>query len=324
MDSQDNINIVKSADSHQKDITKFHKGLASETENIELDDKVISKGVGRLFKDKKFGVYYSAVDGKKPVGCVMNIHDYHHQLDKPTYWIQNVYVDPSARGKGVFKSLFDHTIEEAKKAKANSVKLYVDKGNERAKKVYQRLGMNDSRSIIFEVDWSSGKSLQLVPQEERRNFTYELLSAENLREMEAISWKHLIGDNNSDELNLHGLRAILEKNISCKVVVIRENLRIVGVTTAFMEWSEWRNGVMPWVYDCKIRSDIDVSEYKKYFKIFMTLSFQGCGQLETAFRIIFKDNKHKELFEAFKELGLELSHYSIYKISLWVKKQNEK
>lgn len=66
----------------------------------------------------------------------MNIKDYHPQLNKPSYWIQNVYVDPSARGKGVFKSLFDHTINEAKKAKANSVKLYVDKANEKAKKVY--------------------------------------------------------------------------------------------------------------------------------------------------------------------------------------------
>eukprot|EP00330_Aristerostoma_sp_ATCC50986_P010870 CAMPEP_0114583056 /NCGR_PEP_ID=MMETSP0125-20121206/6880_1 /TAXON_ID=485358 ORGANISM="Aristerostoma sp., Strain ATCC 50986" /NCGR_SAMPLE_ID=MMETSP0125 /ASSEMBLY_ACC=CAM_ASM_000245 /LENGTH=316 /DNA_ID=CAMNT_0001776313 /DNA_START=476 /DNA_END=1426 /DNA_ORIENTATION=- len=316
MQSNDNIDIIKSEQQHQKDITKFHKGLASETENIELDDKVISKGVGRLFKDDKYGVYYSAVENNKPVGCVMNIHDYHHQLDKPTYWIQNVYVDPKARGKGVFKSLFDHTIQEAKKANANAVKLYVDKGNEQAKKVYQRLGMNDSRQIVYEVDWSGEKSLELEPLENLRNFKFELLNYENLREMEAIQFKHLIGDNNTDKLNLKGLKAILDKKISCKVVVIRENLRIVGVTSSFMEWSEWRNGVMPWVYDVKIRSDIDAQDYKKYFKIMMTMTFLGCGSLETAFRIIFKENKHVELFEAMKEMNMDLSHYSIYKISL--------
>ena len=73
---------------------------------------------------------------------------------------------------------------------------------------------------------------------------------------------------------------------------------------------------MPWVYDVKIRSDIDAQDYKKYFKIMMTMTFLGCGSLETAFRIIFKENKHVELFEAMKEMNMDLSHYSIYKISL--------
>lgn len=63
-----------------------------------------------------------------------------------------------------------------------------------------------------------------------------------------------------------------------------------------MEWSEWRNGVMPWVYDVKINKDIKSTQYKEYFKIFMTMAFLGCGALRTAFRIIFKENRYPELY----------------------------
>ena len=66
-------------------------------------------------------------------------------------WIQSVYVDSSARGKGVFRSLYTKIVEDAKAdSDVKCVRLYVEKENETAITVYEKLGMTQLDTFAFD------------------------------------------------------------------------------------------------------------------------------------------------------------------------------
>lgn len=72
--------------------------------------------------------------------------------DKWYWWIQSVYVIPEYRGKGVYKAMYNKVKEAAKAENISQVRLYVDKTNFRAQKVYQKSGMHESHYLLYEED----------------------------------------------------------------------------------------------------------------------------------------------------------------------------
>ncbi|MFZ2506889.1 MAG: GNAT family N-acetyltransferase, partial [Steroidobacteraceae bacterium] len=67
-------------------------------------------------------------------------------------WIQSVYVLPEFRGAGAFKALFAHLLAYSRAdSRICGIRLYVDRGNERALEVYGRLGMHRSNYSIMEL-----------------------------------------------------------------------------------------------------------------------------------------------------------------------------
>jgi len=68
------------------------------------------------------------------------------------WWIQSVYVQPENRGKGVYRSMYDHVYKLAKDAGAASIRLYVEHDNEVAKKTYIKCGMEQSHYHMYEQD----------------------------------------------------------------------------------------------------------------------------------------------------------------------------
>ncbi|MCH7662913.1 MAG: GNAT family N-acetyltransferase, partial [Chloroflexi bacterium] len=72
------------------------------------------------------------------------------------WWIQSVYVDRRVRSRGVFRSLYDHIRNLARReGKACGLRLYVHHENHRAIQVYRNLGMNRSDYVLYEEDWSA-------------------------------------------------------------------------------------------------------------------------------------------------------------------------
>jgi ribosomal protein S18 acetylase RimI-like enzyme len=66
------------------------------------------------------------------------------------WWIQSVYVLPSARQHGVFRALYAHARSEARGSGAAGLRLYVDVTNTRAQAVYAAMGMNGGHYQVFE------------------------------------------------------------------------------------------------------------------------------------------------------------------------------
>ena len=76
------------------------------------------------------------------------------------WWIQSVYISPEFRGKGVYRQLYEFVVNKAQaQGDVCGFRLYVERENTRAQKVYEKLGMETSHYLMFEatrLKWRRG------------------------------------------------------------------------------------------------------------------------------------------------------------------------
>lgn len=104
-----------------------------------------------MLRDSAKGTYFVAEVGEEVIGQLMITNEWSEWRNGTYWWIQSVYVEKSARGQGVFKSLYAHVVTEAKKqGDVRGVKLYVYSDNITAQRSYMSLGMQKTNYEIFE------------------------------------------------------------------------------------------------------------------------------------------------------------------------------
>ena len=132
-------------------LIEFQMAMALETENVMLDKGIVTKGIENLFHDPAKGKYYVAELGNELIGCLMTTYEWSDWRNGNMLWIQSVYVDKAHRGKGVYKQMYQH-IKQLVHTSADfrGIRLYVDKTNHAAQRVYQQLGMNGEHYQVFE------------------------------------------------------------------------------------------------------------------------------------------------------------------------------
>jgi len=132
-------------------IAEFQIRMAAETEKIALDKSIISTGIEALFADPSKGIYHVAESGGKIIGCFLITYEWSDWRNGMIWWLQSVYVAESERGHGVFRKMYNHILETISGDPGIlGLRLYVDKSNTRAQKVYQSLGMNGDHYTVFE------------------------------------------------------------------------------------------------------------------------------------------------------------------------------
>ncbi len=146
------MTTVKEASFSDADgIAGFQIAMALETENLQLDKILVQQGVNAVFEDTGKGRYFIALDDEKLIASLMITDEWSDWRNGYIYWIQSVYVLPEYRGKGVFKQMYLHIKALVQNDPALSgIRLYVDKTNHKAQKVYKNIGMNDSHYQLFE------------------------------------------------------------------------------------------------------------------------------------------------------------------------------
>lgn len=146
--------IRKAKLSDSKTIAEFNAAMAKETEHIQLDVDRLLLGVRGLFEKPTLGYYTVAEIDGAVVGQMMITYEWSDWRNGVFWWIQSVYVLPDFRSEGIFKKLYLHTVEEAKQAgNVCGLRLYVEKENERAHHVYEKLGMTLTAYDMYEVDF---------------------------------------------------------------------------------------------------------------------------------------------------------------------------
>ena len=133
-------------------IAGANRALAQETEGLALDPALLIPGVRAVFEDPSLGRYYIAeVDGR-PVGQLLTTYEWSDWRNGLLLWIQSVYVLPEHRGSGAFKALFGYLQQIARDdSRICGIRLYVDRGNDRAQEVYARLGMHRSNYAVMQL-----------------------------------------------------------------------------------------------------------------------------------------------------------------------------
>ena len=132
-------------------IIDFQIKMALETEELTLEPDVVKEGVAAVFRDPTKGRYFVAEEEGVVVASLMITYEWSDWRNGLVWWFQSVYVLPQFRVKGIFAQMYHHIkgLVEAS-PDIRGLRLYVDKRNLPAQKVYTRLGMNGSHYDTYE------------------------------------------------------------------------------------------------------------------------------------------------------------------------------
>ena len=145
-----NFEIRPAAIDDTEKIVQFNIEMALESENLRLEPEKVRRGVEKSLSDPSMGCFYLAHRGDEILGQIRVTVEWSDWNNAQYWWIQNVYVVPSARRQGIYRALHDHVKKLAEAAGACRLQLYVDAENAAAQAVYKKLNMTQSNYLIFE------------------------------------------------------------------------------------------------------------------------------------------------------------------------------
>lgn len=147
--------IRKAGLSDLETLVDFQFKMAMESENLQLDKTVLTEGIQSVLTDHNKGTIYVTEDNGILVGTLMITLEWSDWRNGWVWWIMSLYVIPAYRRKGVFKQMYRY-IQELVKQDDNvkGIRLYVDKTNTRAQKVYDSIGMCGEHYTTYE--WLKG------------------------------------------------------------------------------------------------------------------------------------------------------------------------
>ena len=143
------IRVAKKEDAPA--LVEFNKAMALETEGKRLETNILQSGVKAVFDDENKGFYVVAESENKIIGGLMITFEWSDWRDGWFWWIQSVYILPEGRGRKIYSRLYDFVKEKARESGCVcGIRLYVEKENEHAQKVYERVGMDKSYYLMYE------------------------------------------------------------------------------------------------------------------------------------------------------------------------------
>ena len=137
------IENIKIRKAELKDVTIILNLINELAEYEKLLDEVTAtedKLMNTIFGNDKFVEVWLAEINDEPVGQVFFFRNYSTFLAKPGFYIEDIYVRPQFRGKGIGKKLLNKVIELAKEKNYGRVEWSVLNCNEPAIEFYKNIG----------------------------------------------------------------------------------------------------------------------------------------------------------------------------------------
>lgn len=132
-------------------LVEFNQAMAMETEGKALDTETLTAGVSAVLADKEKGSYVVIEDESNVVAGLLITREWSDWRNAWFWWIQSVYVRPTHRGTGLYSQMYQYVKQLATDAgDVCGFRLYVEKDNERARKVYEKLGMEETYYLMYE------------------------------------------------------------------------------------------------------------------------------------------------------------------------------
>lgn len=131
-------------------IAQFQVDMAKESEGTILDSERVLAGVTAAMNDVAKGTYLVARVNGEAISSLMLTREWSDWTNRWYWWIQSVYVKPEYRGKGAYRAMYAKIKEMAAEQGVTQIRLYVDKTNFPAQKVYQKLGMQECHYYMYE------------------------------------------------------------------------------------------------------------------------------------------------------------------------------
>lgn len=146
-----NIRLAEKDDIHA--LVGFNQAMALETEGKNLEASVLEPGVAAVFEDANKGFYVVADDGGLAVGGLLITYEWSDWRNRWFWWIQSVYILPEFRGRSIYRQMYAF-VKQLARARGGvcGFRLYVEKANVHAQKVYEQLGMRESHYLAYEEE----------------------------------------------------------------------------------------------------------------------------------------------------------------------------
>ena len=139
-------------------IMSFSAAMALETEGLHLDLDRLHRGTVALLETPARGFFIVAEmeeDGRRQLlGQLMITYEWSDWRNGVFWWVQSVYVAPVWRRRGVYRTIHDYAVTQARAdPQVCGIRLYVDQENHTAQAVYQRVGLAPSGYAVYEQDF---------------------------------------------------------------------------------------------------------------------------------------------------------------------------
>lgn len=132
-------------------IVQFQLQMAKETEHLQLNEQTVTFGVQKLFDHPDRGHYRIAELDGRIIASMLILYEWSDWRNGDVLWIHSLYVLPDFRAKGIFKQLYQQLRQEvADSPSLMGIRLYVDRTNEAAQKVYEKVGMTAEHYLMYE------------------------------------------------------------------------------------------------------------------------------------------------------------------------------
>ena len=144
------IIVRKAVAADSVSIVEFQIKMASETENLELPEAIVTKGVNAVFDDPAKGQYYVAESDGMVIASLLITYEWSDWRNSNVWWFQSVYVVPGFRRQGVFRKMYMFIRQLGEEQDIAGLRLYVETRNSRARKTYEALGMSSEHYSFYE------------------------------------------------------------------------------------------------------------------------------------------------------------------------------
>ena len=132
-------------------IIDFQQKMARETEEMTLSQlKLSQKELMQFFQIQDWDSTGLPRITDQVVASLLITYEWSDWRNANVWWFQSVYVLPSHRRKGIFRSMYLHIRAEAEKSGVAGLRLYVETNNSRAQKTYEALGMQREHYAMYE------------------------------------------------------------------------------------------------------------------------------------------------------------------------------
>lgn len=136
----------------EKDIHIIFSLIKELAEYEKLFDKVTTSEdilKENLFGKRKFAEVLIAEYNQNPAGQAIFFHNFSTFKGKPGLYLEDLYVKPEYRGKGIGKALLNKLIETAKERKCSKVEWVVLDWNKPAIDFYKKLGAKEMKGWLI-------------------------------------------------------------------------------------------------------------------------------------------------------------------------------
>jgi len=118
-------------------------------DEVKVTEKILKEN---LFGKRKYAEVIIAELEKIPVGQALFFHNFSTFLGKPGIYLEDLYVKPEFRGKGIGKALLKKVIETAKERNCGRIEWVVLDWNKPSIDFYKRMGAKEMKDwLVFRL-----------------------------------------------------------------------------------------------------------------------------------------------------------------------------